>query len=421
MRRCLIVLLGVLGGCSSPPAVESALHGDLATLKRHISQGQQDGHFNRRAVWDLARAVASREVYSARGDEGEELLGELSSCARPLANVLRARAKQRDCVGARATLLLLEAGEIEPGELVSAYGGDEDASYRALAARDSTSRDHRAARRAFFVDPDERVRRAALAAAALAADPGDAPALLEVARLDPEPSCRRGAVHALGGIGTLHAVSGLRDATERADQRLRVSVLGAYATPRAYGAGGKEELLRVARHESGLLRVVAAASLLVSRSDEGRALALAVLERAVREGTLTERRLAIRFAPVEERAIRKALFESLNDGDRSVRIAVLKRLLATGTDVKESRLALSKLALGGDAVALEARVALAESGDASVAPALRAGLDARSSRARQSAALALLRLGDYESAATALGDDDPSVRVAVACAVLTRR
>ncbi len=40
-------------------------------------------------------------------------------------------------------------------------------------------------------------------------------------------------------------------------------------------------------------------------------------------------------------------------------------------------------------------------------------------RYRTVAAVGLLRLGDYSQAATALADDDPVVRTAVACTVLS--
>jgi HEAT repeat protein len=73
---------------------------------------------------------------------------------------------------------------------------------------------------------------------------------------------------------------------------------------------------------------------------------------------------------------------------------------------------------GVDRAALSAREALAAQADPTVRPALLQDLNATRPDLRQSAALGLTRLGDFENAATALADDDADVRTSVACAII---
>jgi hypothetical protein len=76
------------------------------------------------------------------------------------------------------------------------------------------------------------------------------------------------------------------------------------------------------------------------------------------------------------------------------------------------------MAAGKEESARRARLALADAADASVESALRADLGAPAVPHRREAALGLIRLGRLSSAATALGDNDPSLRMEVACAIL---
>ena len=79
------------------------------------------------------------------------------------------------------------------------------------------------------------------------------------------------------------------------------------------------------------------------------------------------------------------------------------------------------LAKKDDELGLQARAALAAAGDAGVQKQLVDLLGSPKAHTRTVAAQGLLALGDYQKAATALADDDPGVRTAVACAVLAAR
>jgi HEAT repeat protein len=72
-------------------------------------------------------------------------------------------------------------------------------------------------------------------------------------------------------------------------------------------------------------------------------------------------------------------------------------------------------------VAAEARAALAAIGDHSVVAALVEDVERGHPYRRQTAALALFRLGEASKAARALADADPGVRIAVSCGVLAQR
>ena len=62
-----------------------------------------------------------------------------------------------------------------------------------------------------------------------AADAEDLPAVLEAARLDPEPEARLMAIQAAGGIGTRDAVLALKDLWPRGDEEVRLAIVGAWA------------------------------------------------------------------------------------------------------------------------------------------------------------------------------------------------
>jgi hypothetical protein len=390
----------------------------LPTLKRQIAESQKRRLLDRDAVEELATAVARREVRSARGDDSARRVLSLGNCASPLRVVLEHRAEEPDAIGAAAMLVLLEADLVDASPLVERFAEASDA-WRAVAARAAAAPEHAAVRRRWFLDPDERVRRAALRAANEAADPADLNGLLDAARRDPDPMSRTLAIRASGTIGGERAVLALRDRWARADSAIRIAIIDAWAQRRAFDAGGERQLTWVIESESGPEAVAAAATLLRSRSD-AREVALAVLVRSIAAGTQLERRAAIHLAPIEEPSISKRIEAAAEDVDAAVRVAALGRLALLDDARRRDKavLRLRKLAKGEGAIALEARAALATAGDVSVTDMLQKQLASRSSEERRRAAIALLELGDYARAATALGDDDPGVRASVACSVL---
>src|SRR5262249_1909262 len=134
----------------------------------------------------VARVVADREVRTARGVEAAKRVREARACTNELDDALEERAKTHDLAGAEAAMALLDDGKMSASR-ARAWLGDPDDAWRAVGVRTLTREDDRAARRTAMVDPGPRVRRAAMRAAADARDARDFDALLEAARLDPEP------------------------------------------------------------------------------------------------------------------------------------------------------------------------------------------------------------------------------------------
>jgi hypothetical protein len=413
----LLALLGAACGAGGG-AVHAALHDDLTTLRRSIGEEQRAGKLDRARVRRIAEAVASREVYAGAGPAASSRVRSLRGCAAPLYSALSARAERNDEAGAEATLILLAAGRAQPNELVRRYDSADSGAWRAVAARASTAPERFTARRRYFVDPDERVRRAALEAAIEAPASLDLEVLAESARLDPDPMSQSLAVRALGALGGTRALRLLGDAWERAAEDLRLSIVEAYGARRSFDAGGREQLLRIAESGRGL-PAVAAAGVLLRVDSKASGTATTLLARAITEGASDEQRLAIATAPLSGPIV-EALNEASTDADPEVRIAALERLLAVPAQRTRALAALRDQAKPSAAAPAAARDALARAGDASVSPALKKELVSADLRRRERAGSALLLLEDYASAASLLGDGEANVRVSIACKILSK-
>jgi hypothetical protein len=240
--------------------------------------------------------------------------------------------------------------------------------------------------------------------------------LLEAARLDPDLLNRSLAARAAGHIGGERAVLALKDLFPRATERDQLAIVEAWSFPAAFGAGGDTQLLRIAESEVGLPRIAAAAALGRSAAPSA-STGISVLVRAVKEGTLDERRLAIRLVPLSADGV-AALLEASGDADKAVAMLADGRLLESSAHRAAARQRLRAMAKRSDATGRRARAALAAVQDSSVTTQLREELAAPEPARRRLAASALMRLGGYSAASAALADDDPAVRVGVACALL---
>ncbi len=414
-RIALVSLLFV--ACATTGAVESALHGDLSTLRTRLAEERKRGELDRGRVTEIAHAVAAREIHSGAGAPAARRIHSLRACSGPLLADLDDRADRPDEGGAEATLVLLAAGRLRHAALVEKYAEADSAAWRAVAARSARSAEYFTLRRKYYVDPDERVRRAALEAATEAPAHQDFDALFEAARLDPDPMVRSLAVRGLGVLGGERAARGLRDLWERAEEDLRLAILGAYATKATFSAGGRDALLREAESGRGVLSVAAAGELL--RVDASyRETAVALLVKRLGEGDADEQRLAILLAPLDHASVVPAL-RKIGDTDASVHVAALERLTDVPAERARALGELKKLVKGSSA-SEQANRALARAGDASVAPKFRTDLASKDELRREAAGRALLALGDYASAATLLGDGSADVRVATACTILAK-
>ena len=405
MRLGWLLVVLLVPACASRGAVRAALHADLPTLKRSIADEASAGRLDRERVVDIAEAVASREVYSERGGQAARRIRLLRGCSEPLLPALEARAERQDEGGAEAALLLLATGARRPERYAERYDGADSGAWRAVSARASTMPQRFTQRRRYFSDPDQRVRRAALEAALEAPGTLDLEALVDAARLDPDPLARSLAVRGIGAVGGQRATHALYDLWERADEDERLTILEGWRKARTYRAGGREALLKAA--EAGAL--LADPSLAAT--------ATTLLSRAITDGASDEQVLALAMIPHEARVV-PLFVKATRDADPTVRVAAFERLLAVKEERTRSIEALRTEAKGSGPAAEDARAALAFAGDTVVEPLLVKALASVDPSRRRSAGLGLLALGRYGRAAVLLGDENADVRVATACSIL---
>ncbi len=404
--------LPLLTGCASTPGLKQAQHADYDGLRRTLSEHNLNASQTRR----IAQAVLAADVRGAKDREDRDFVRSLRACSSKLTKALADRAETTDGVGAEAALLLLESGNWNKNP--HSFKDAEDGAWRALAARAATFDGKQ--RRSFFVDDDERVRRAALSAALETADVEDLPALLEVSRLDPDHLTRNRAYQTMGRIGGPEVTAALHDRYSPADEELRLAIVDAWGQPRVFKAGGERELTRIMTHESGF-PALHAASILVRKSGSDVANQAATrLERFVIDGTPQERRLALRVLPMERPDTKPLLVAQTKNNDQEVALIAWARLLGSSSYEKPAQKALSEWARSDSHLAYQARAALAASADDRILPLLIRQSQDDDPETRQVAGYGLVRLGSWPYIARLLADPEPSVRHAVACRTVAR-
>ena len=426
-RRAFFVLaivagLALLEGCATPRSVKAASRGDISELRAAMAQEKTGGKLDRARVAAVAKAVAEHEIRAATGAEALARIDEARACWRPLEDSLEERAERSDASGAAATLALLDARCNRPSageKLLRKHGASPDPLWRAVAARGAVGSDLGAARRKFFVDPDERVRLAALRAALEVPDPADAAALLEVVRLDPNPVAQAVAARALGGAASADTVTALRDRYATADEGVRQSIVDAWGRPPLAKSGGRRQLIVIAENQKGAPAVEAGAVLAQMEGDaEARAIGTRALVRAMGEGLARDRILAINRAPLADRGVREALPKAARDDDMRVKVAALTRL----TEVPEARTeAWSELRKLSGKGSRDALFALARAGDPGALAEVTKELGKPDAASRLAALEVLVAAGRFASAADLLTDANAGVRMRAACAVLAAR
>jgi len=377
-----------------------------------VLEAEQQGKLGRGAVRELAGAVLERELVSLR--EPLDDFPKLEPCVRDVRGVLAELAQGSGEPAAWASLALLDAGFDAPRPSAA----PSSAPALIVEARRAVGERAGPRRRALMLHGDAAVRRAALEAAEHSREPADVSALLEVARLDPDPANREFALHALGAIGGADVVLGLRDLWAGAAVEQRLAIVAAWSRTATFDAGGERELVRAAELGSGTTAVAAALEL--SRQAAGPdGLAHGVLVRALRGADRSARLLALYEAPWSDAELRALILEAQSSPDAATRLVSLLRQVEQGPLGAASLEALRALAADqGSAVGLLARVTLARAGDPSARAGLLADLGAPRARDRMLAAFALVTLEQWASAAHALGDDSPLVRQTVACQML---
>jgi len=433
-----LALLG-LTACGSS-AYRAAERGDSARLRREIATKHERGTLSNAEAARLARAVAARELVSAK-DEGSALsrVRESRACAAELDDALEERAKKHDGAGAEAALARLEDGRISDGAARN-FLGDSDDRWRAVGARTLHRKDDARRRREAVLDPSPRVRRSAIRAAGQARDVADLDLLFETARVDPELLLRNEALRAMSQILRSEAakpraaehVNRLRDLWTAGDEAIKEDVAVAWALSPVFENGGREAL-RVAIAVARGPGAIAAAGVVLrtaAKDAELSSSASALLARVIVEGSRRDRAHAITLARTTATGELEALRKAATEEDRDIRVPALGRLLESKPDHEAAKKELVAIAgqgvTGGTAsddprvreAATRARHVLAEAGDLRVQAWIEQDLAAAEPLQRLAAASALAALGRLSRAAMLLVDPDASVRTRAACTML---
>jgi hypothetical protein len=431
--------IGALSCANS--AYRAAESGDSARLRAEIAGKHDRGKLSNSEAACLARAVATRELMTAKDDAtATSRVRESRACAAELDDALEERSKKHDGAGAEAALARLEGGHLSDGSARD-FLGDADDRWRAVGTRTLHRDDDRKRRQQAILDPSPRVRRSAIRAAGQAKDAEDLDLLFETARVDPELLLRNEALRAMSQILRSDAakpraaehVNRLRDLWTGGDDAVREDVAVAWALSPVFENGGREALRVELAAGKGPGALAAAGVILRSQSKDTELAgsASALLSRTIAEGSRRDRLHALSIARpsgAELEAIRKAA----KDDDVDVRVAALASLLESKPDHDAALKDLEAIAGQGvttkagppsdDARAREAgaraRLALARAGDLRIQAWIEQDLASSEPNRRVGAASALAALGRPARAVMLLADPDASVRTRAACTML---
>lgn len=422
-------------------AYRAAESGDSARLRAEIAGKHERGKLGNSEAACLAKAVATRELTTAKDDAtATSRVRESRACAAELDDAFEERSKKHDGAGAEAALARLEGGRLSDGSARD-FLADADDRWRAVGTRTLHRDDDRKARQAAILDPSPRVRRSAIRAAGQARDVGDLDILFETARVDPELLLRNEALRAMSQILRADSaksradehVNRLRDLWNGGDDAVREDVAVAWALSPVFENGGREALRVELASSKGPGALTAAGVVLRSASKDAElaGAASALLSRALTEGSRRERLLALTIARptgAELEAIRKVA----KDDDLDVRVPALASLLESKPDHDAAFAALEALAGQGVTTkagppsedgrvreaAAQARLALARAGDLRIQAWIEQDLASSEPNRRLGAASALAALGRPARAVMLLADPDASVRTRAACTML---
>jgi HEAT repeat protein len=411
--------LPLAASCAASPALRAVERGDRDALRDEIARRERAGDLSTGEAACLAHAVADRDLRGAAAG-ASDVVRDLGPCARELDGALAARMQMADAAGAEAALALVDVGAVDARDLGARALATPESPWRAVAARGLVRPEDHDARLRALGDPDPKVRRQAARAARAASDPADLGALLEAARVDPEPIVRTEAVRS---VATLppgdddRVASALADLWTSGDEGLQEDIAIAWARPALWSAGGRERLRDAVAAQHGPGAVEAAASILRTHASDHDAapLAVALLLRSIDGGGRAVRLQAIAEAPVERPEFSAAIRRASKDDDREVRVAALARL---AHDDSQAASALEELAQPGSPVSARARFALAVAGDRRIQAWLEQDLGAEAPDERLAAAVALAALGVPSRAAPLLADASSAVRDRAACAIV---
>lgn len=408
-------------GCASELA-NSARTDDLAAFKTKLETARKaTPGVDLDALREVAVAVAGRELVTAKDQAAEARVLEVAECAGPLEEPLETLGERGGVVGALALQVLIDAhrrdDDLEQLKRDHAQAKQDD--WRAVGLRAATAAGDAPLRAGGFIDPDLRVRRAALRAAKDAHAPADVAGLLEVARLDPDRTSRAFALAALAALADADSMVQLRELWGAADEQERLEITKVWSSEAAFAVGGEEQLSWVLASQTGVPQLAAAVTLASRRTEPVAQSADDLLATAITSGPIEEARYAMTYAPASSK-VTKALGDAVEDKDEAKAVAAAVALVRVESGKEPALARLRELRRSNEPRWADAAgFALAASGDREARAWLDAQLTAKDPERRLIAGL--VRLGDGSdatavgAAATLLADPDASVRVRFAC------
>lgn len=419
MSRVVVItsLLALVQACAQRPWMSEAQTGNLPNLRHYVEVASARHRFDEADVRKLAGAVAEREIATADDRGAYDRILQLGPCVSELYWSLHRQTLHRTETGAAANLLLLDWDLLDSTPSLRLLRDATDGAWRAVGIRATQSVSLRGEVHRALLDPDARVRRAAIMTMRADPLPDDGPWLLDVVRLDPESALRAVAVAVLGETGDAQSMLLLLDRWDAMDESLKLAFLQALDAAPMRRTIGVELLSRIMQNDDAMPGVVAA-SLLYNSHGVSSGLALGKLSTALRSGTMSEQLLVLATLGLREPSLRSEIVNRARDTMPFVRVAALELLINASRDAVNDRKRLSTIALSRDADAGEANRALALLGEKRAIAYIETRLAAAHAADRLAAARLLISIGQWNAVARALTDDHPAVRLATACQVL---
>lgn len=424
LRILALVALAAAASCGRAPAVRHASNGDFPALQKELDERAAKNDLDDGDVRAVSKAILEHDLKRFSGDEGVRRLSALTTCAKPIEAALEKAAKGDDDIAATAAWVLVDSGVAAADTFTDEHRDDKRPLWRAVAARGLFDSGEASLRAERAIDDDERVRRAAIAAAGDAGCASDFPLLLEAARRDPISIVRIDAVRALAKIAThleegsprADLVDRLQDLWSGGDEALRGAIARAYAVPVLFEAGGRKALDVALGREEGHATVDAASAMMGAGGPNG-ALRLARLSRN-EDNAVRAHALRLLDPATPEHA--ELLLATVNgkEVDPSLQVVAAAGLVRAKAHRARGLEVLGTLMARPDKVGTDAALALAEAGDARARPRLIADLKTPSAL-RFRVAAALTRLGSAAEVRPLLASTDIDVRDGAACSVLS--
>ncbi len=418
-----LLLVGFLGLCAcgaSGVRSRALAYAGQGAPHKALALYEQTSPPDAQLLVDIAAALLQRDALATDAAVRADAFAQLAFAGHRARQVLQALSAQSQAVATRAAALsvLARLGDHSARDTLRELVLAADPEVADLAFAQLDPQLERARLLSALSSPRAQRRLAALSALWASSTADDLRlALIELARRDPIAQLRGAAVFALRGQGAL-AADAVAEALDDVDESVRVAAM--ITLPSIDAARATSLLSRYLGTAPSAQSVEAARALLLAGALSESARARAALAQALSAPDFKLRaRAAVTYRGLPA-ALRDpaALHERLSqEGVAEVRFALA---LTLGVSDAPARKAMTQLAAGDGALAVQAAGELAAAGDASARAKLAAwpGLAKAPASLRTSLARALAALGMSRDARCWLLDPDAAVRRAAAGAIL---